>query len=213
MRNGLKLLLFPICFYPITTSANGSEWNFSVGLSLKQLSLDVYEKGETNPEGTLTEDYLIAPELGIESKVNYFSEGSWGYKYAFNFGRFEMNKQEVGSNDVNLGTSADGYFLYAMPVVVYDFHKEKVNSSILLGFGLGIGYLDASGDIIFTEANPQTRHDFDLSELTYSYGLLFEHEISSWSYGISIYGPEVTKGNYEYNLFDIGITVRKKFAF
>ena len=213
MTNVIRLILVTLLFWPINAFASDNTWNYSIGLSLKQLSLDVYEKGQTDPEGVLTGDFRVAPELGLESNITYFSNSSWGYKFAFNLGWFEMSTQEVALEDVNLGTSAKGYFLYAMPVGVYDFFKDKENSSLLVGLGFGVGYLNASGDIIFTESGSQTRQEFDFSELTYSYGLFFEYVIHSWSFGISLYGPEVSDGNYEYNLFDFGMTVRKKFSF
>jgi hypothetical protein len=213
MRNVARLIGLTLILWSINAQANDNDWNYSIGLSVKQLSLDVYKKGETDPEGILTDDYIVTPVLGLESGITYFSDSNWGYKFAFNFGWFEMTTQEVALEDINLNTSASGYYLYAMPVGVYDFFKNKEDSSLLIGFGLGLGYLNASGDIIFTEASPQTRHEFDFSEFTYSYGLFFEYDIHSWSYIISLYGPEVSDGDYEYNLFDFGVTVRKKFTF
>lgn len=213
MSNIIRLIGLTFIFWPLNAFASDNAWNYSIGLSLKQLSLDVYEKGQTDPEGILTDDFRVLPELGLESDITYSSDSSWGYKFVINLGWFEMTTQEVALEDVNLGTSAKGYFLYAMPVGVYDFFKEKENSSLLVGFGLGIGYLNASGDIIFTESSPQTRHDFNISELTYAYGLFLEYTRHSWSYSISLYGPEVSDGSYEYNLFDFGMTVRKKFSF
>ena len=209
----LKLIGLALIFWPINTFASDNAWNYSIGLSVKQLSLDVYEKGQTDPEGILTDDFRVFPELGLESNITYFSNSSWGYKFVINLGWFDMTTQEVALEDVNLGTSADGYFIYAMPVAIYDFLKDKENSSLLVGLGVGVGYLNASGDIIFTESSSQIRHEFDFSELTYAYGLFLEYDRDSWSYSISLYGPEVGKGDYEYNLFDFGITVRKKFSF
>lgn len=213
MTNILKLIALVLICWPINTFASGDAWNYSIGISVKQLSLDVYKNGQTDPEGILTDDFRFFPEFGLESNITYFSNSSWGYKVVVNLGWFEMTTQEVALADVNLGTSADGYFLYAMPVGFYDFFKNKENSSLLVGIGLGVGYLNASGDIIFTEATPQTRHEINISELTYAYGLFLEYDRDSWSYSISLYGPEVSKGGYEYNLFDFGVTVRKKFSF
>ena len=213
MTNIIRLIGLTFMFWPINAFASGNAWNYSFGISVKQLALDVYEKGQTDPEGILTDDFRVFPELGFESNITYFSNSSWGYKFAINLGWFEMTTQEVALEDVNLGTSADGYYLYAMPVGVYNIFKEKENSSLLVGVGLGVGYLNASGDIIFTESSPQTRHEFNISELTYAYGLFLEYVRDSWSYSISLYGPEVSKGDYEYNLFDFGVTVRKKFSF
>lgn len=198
---------------PVDALALEDSWNYSIGVSVKQLSLDVYASGASDPLGVLTEDYSFMPELGVDSDITYLQNGAWGYKYAISFGGFEMTSQEVNLDDVNLGTSASGYYLYAMPVAVYDFNKGRANNALILGLGVGVGYLDASGDIIFTEVLPQVKHDFDFSEFSFSYGLFFEHEIDSWSYSVSLYGPEVSRGGYEYNLFDFALTLRKKFRF
>lgn len=213
MTNIARWIHFTLIFWPVNALSSDNAWNYSFGLSVRQLSLDVYEKGSTDPEGTLTDDYRVTPVLGLESGNAYFSETNLGYKIAFNLGWFEMSTQEVNLEDVNLDTSAKGYYLYAMPVGFYDFFKDKRDSSLLIGFGFGLGYLNASGDIIFTGSSPQTRHEFDISELTYSYGLFLEYDINSWSFSISLFGPEVSYGAYEYNLFDFGMTVRKKFSF
>ena len=213
MKNTANIILLALISWPINTLAGDNNWNYSIGLSLHQLSLDVYEEGNTDPEGILTEEYAITPVLGLESDITYESDSGWGYKFAINFGTFKMSTQEVDLKYVDLNTSAQGYYLYAMPVGVYDFFKNKENSSLLVGLGIGLGYLNASGDMIFTESSPQIKHDFNFSELTFSFGLFFEYEVSSWSLGVSLYGPEASKGGYEYNLFDFGMTIRKKFYF
>lgn len=213
MQYVLKWVFLACIFSSTTTMANDAQWKYSLGLSFSQLSLDVYEKGKTDPEGILTDDFLIMPLFGIESNVKNLYYGGWGYRYVFNLGPFKMKTQEVDLEDVDLGTSAKGYFAYAMPVLVYDFLGDKVDSSLVVGLGVGIGFLEARGDIIFTEANPQTRHNFKFSEMTYAYGLFFEHEFNDFSYGFSLYGPEVIKGDYEYNLFNFELVFRKKYYF
>jgi len=213
MNNFLRWLIIGCLFLSSNIKASDDAWNFTLGLSIKQLSLDVYEINKTDPEGILTQDFTIAPELGLESGITYFTNSYWGYKYAINFGAFEMNTQEVALQDIDLNTSADGYFLYAMPVLVYDFLKNKNDQHLLLGVGFGIGYLNASGNIVLTESSPQITHNFDFSELTVSYGVYFDYSVNSWSYNISLYGPEVIDQNYEYNLFNFSMTIRKKFSF
>ena len=213
MNNFFRMIIIGCLFLSSNIKASNDTWNYTIGISIKQLSLDVYEKNNTDPEGILTEDFAFVPELGLESGITYFSNSNWGYKYAINFGAFEMNTQEVGQEDIDLNTSANGYFIYAMPVGVYDFLKNKKDQHLLLGFGIGLGYLKASGDIVLTESAPQIKHIFDLSELTYSYGIYLDYSVNSWSYNISLYGPEVVDEDYEYNLFDFSMTIRKKFSF
>ena len=204
------LVLIAGCF---NVAAADNVWDYIVGFSVREISLDVYEKGATDPEGILTRDYSLIPEFGIESKVNYFSDSDWGYKFAFNIAPFKVSRQEVGLENVDLNTSADGYFFYAMPVLVYDFLKQKSDDHLLLGLGLGIGYLNAEGDIILTESDPQIRNEFEFSEFTGSMGLLLQYITENWSYSVSLYGPEVSDGDYEYNLFDFRFTVRRAIPF
>ena len=208
---GLVLLVLIAGSFNVAAADN--VWDYIVGFSVREISLDVYEKGETDSLGTLTKDYSLIPEFGLESKVTYFSDSDWGYKYALNIAPFEVSRQEVDLETVDLNTSADGYFFYAMPVLVYDFLKQKSDDHLLLGLGFGIGYLNAEGDIILTEADPQIRHDFEFSEFAGSIGLLFQYITENWSYSASLYGPEVSDGDYEYNLWDFRLTVRRAIPF
>lgn len=224
MNNIFRLIIFVFVFSStnaLASDTSENNWNYSIGLAAKQLSLEVSEKDRSHTAGILTEDFLIVPELGVESIVNYFSDTSWGYKYAFNFSFFEMKTQEVEVEtaegkelkDVNLGTSAKGYYLYAMPVGVYDFLKNTPDSSLLVGIGVGLGYLNARGDIILTEATPQTRHSFAFSELSFSVGLLLEFKANSWSFNINAYAPAVSDAGYDYQLNEVNISIRKMFSF
>ena len=213
MKHIVKIV--PLVFILASFNASAADyfWDAIVGLTIKEVSFDVFEKGATDPEGTLTEDFFVVPEFGLESNITYFSDSSWGYKYALNISRFDMSRQDVDSETVDLDTSADGYFFYAMPVGVYDFHKHRAKSSLLLGLGLGIGYLNAEGNLIFTESNSRERHEFDFSEFTYSLGIFFQYIADGWSISTSVAGPEVSDGDFDYNLFDFSFSVRKTIPF
>ena len=120
MRYTVKFAPLLLLMLSANATATDYFWDYIVGLTVKQISLDVYEKGKTDPEGTLAEDFSVLPEFGLESGITYFGDSSWGYKYALNIAPFDMTEQEVGSDNVDLDTSADGYFFYAMPVGVSD---------------------------------------------------------------------------------------------
>ena len=203
--------LVPIVFVFASFNADAVDyfWDAIVGLTVKQVSLDVFEEGETDPAGILIDDLSFFPEFGVESNINYFPDSSWGYKFVVNLAGFDISKQEVDLDDVDLDTSADGYFFYAMPVGLYDFHKQNADSSLLVGIGVGIGYLNAEGDIILTELDTPVRQDFDFSELTYSTGVFFQYIVEGWSFSTSVAGPEVSDDDFDYNLFDLTFSVRK----
>lgn len=213
MKRTLIILLSNITMFSVNATDVENNWSYSFGLSAKQLSLAVYDKGQETSLGDLTGKFVISPELLVENNINYFSDSRWAYKFVFRTGLFKMNTQEVNLEDINLGTSANGYYFYALPMIYYDLTKESSNSTFLLGFGFGAGFLNAKGDIIFTQASPQTRHNFYISELTYSAGFALEYHRNSWVYSVYSYSPQVSSGAYEYNLFDTSISVRKKFNF
>ena len=76
MTNIIRLIGLTFMFWPINAFASDNAWNYSFGISVKQLALDVYEKGQTDPEGILTDDFRVFPELGFESNITYFSNSS-----------------------------------------------------------------------------------------------------------------------------------------
>ncbi len=200
--------------WSVNVDAADSIWDYIVGLSIKEVTLDVYDEGDADSLGTLAEGFRLYPEFGLESGINYFSNSSsWGYKYALNLSGFDLSRQEVGLDEEDLDTSADGYFFYAMPVALYDFHKNRADSSLLIGIGIGIGigYLNAEGDIILTEASPQTRQEFSFSKSTWSAGVFFQYIIDGWSFSTSAAGPEVRDGDFDYSLFDFTLSVRRTF--
>ena len=207
-----KLLFLMVCFFVVPAHAQDSRWSFLAGVSLKEVSLDVYRKGSSDSLGTLVSDYLILPEFVVERGITYFPDSAAGYKYVFGFGGFSMDKQEVDAENVDLGTSARGYYFYAMPVIAYDFFKAKHAQSLLFGLGFGVGYMNVKGDLILTETDLQTRHEFDFSEFNYSSGLFFEYALESWSLSFNLYGPSASDGDYEYDVYDFNITWRKRFT-
>ena len=213
MKRTLIIILFYFTLFSVNAMDVDNNWNYSFGLSAKQLSLAVYQKGQNTSLGNLTAEFIFTPELIVENNTNYISDSNWAYKFVFRTGLFKMNTQEVNLEDINLGTSADGYYFYALPMIYYDFSKDDSLSSLLLGIGFGAGFLHAKGDIVFTQANPQSRHNFNISELTYSAGFALEYHRNSWVYSVYSYSPQVNSGAYEYNLFDTSISVRKKFNF
>lgn len=97
------------------------------------------------------------------SYPNYWISGlGWNIKYAAR--KFQVNKQKlvldegterrgnhVWEKTADLGTSAEGLMIYAVPTVYYHFFRESPISA-LIGFGLGLVYVNAKGDIYLTDS-------------------------------------------------------------
>lgn len=208
-----SLILALALVFSVAGHAEPEGNSFLLSLSMRQLSLDVYDKGATEPAGTLTNDLLVLPDIGVETAARYPGDGGWGYRFVASAGYFDMDTQEVGSSDRDLGTDARGYYLYAMPVGFYDFARASGGRALRAGLGLGAGYLHSDGDILLTGKPGQPRQSVRLADLAPAYGLFLEYDAAQWSYQLSAYSPEVTEGNFEYNLFDIGIRIRRRFCF
>ena len=63
-----------------------------------------------------------------------------------------------------------------MPVIGYSNKvSDEDRESYLVGFGAGIGYVNASGDVILTEETGQPREEFSFNKIGYSLYLILEY--------------------------------------
>lgn len=200
-----------------TVLEDGGTYGFMLGLgvSLKYVSFDVYRSGETTPEGTLSEEENITYFLLAGSPYQYFGRGNLGYYLEMGISPFSFNQQEVGLNNQDLGTSVDGRYFYLTPVFFLNFGDKYFvkNYSAKLGFGIGVGYLRASGDIIFTENGQNTRFTYNINEWGIAYSLMLDARYKQWIFRLTFGGPEVTEGDYEYNVFEGSFDVGYTFYF
>jgi len=192
------------------------DYSFRVGIADKFLDLEVSDVNDTTYSGAMSEGQYITATLALNSPYDYFKDSKFGYYIEYGFSNFEMDVQVTNNATVeeDLGTSVDGFFIYLAPVLFYNFgdnvNKEKKNS-FLIGFGAGLGYLKASGDIVFTETTSEL-FDVDVNKVDLSVVILLEYQYNNWYVRYQDSGPEVRDGNYDYIIYDnsltIGYTVR-----
>jgi hypothetical protein len=163
------LIILCICSRPLLGHADQTTFSFlegttlNFGIAIKQLDFDVSDSDESDFNGTLTEGMYTTFFLSLGSPYRYFSESSnFGFYFEFGLSNFKMDSQEVGSDEVDLGTSARGNYIYITPLVFYNFgDKNPKKHSLKLGLGVGIGYLKSEGDIVFTDDPSLPKHKFD----------------------------------------------------
>ncbi len=195
------------------------KWSLVLGLNFRQATLDVYDPDVgVEPIGILKDDFKVLPHLSLDSASKTLNNnGTLAYKISFNLDRIDMSTQQVNDNnviiDVDAGTSAEGYYFYAMPVIYYEFFGDNPNQALRLGAGLGLGIVKAKGDIFIYENYNYNYHSFDINKFTYSYGLMLEYERKNWLFIIGSYTPEVTQNGYKYNIFETSFSIRRKFYF
>lgn len=209
-----------VLLYLLVTSASAADeegffsgFRLALGVSSKSLDFDVYEKGKGDPAGTLTESRYNALFLSFGSPYRFFADSNLGYYWEYGFSSFRMTRQVVGSNEaeVDLGTSVHGRYVYGTPVLFYRFGDDR--HGLILGAGVGLGYLKARGSIVLTEVSGQPRHDVDVSGVDWAYGILIDYRYRGFIVRARGFGPSLTRGGFEYDIFDYSLDVGYEFTF
>lgn len=179
-------------------------YRITAGISVYSTDFDVYNKGSLNPSGTLSEEFSYSPSIIIGSPYHYFSDSNWASSIEYSFSGFSLNQQLVNDQLIDLDTSVKGYYVFVTPTIIYSFTdmqlSSKNNYSLLGGLGVGLGYLNASGDIILTETTQQ-QLDFDISGAAIAITLFIDYRIANYVTRISGGLTSYSEGDLEYDSF------------
>lgn len=196
-----------------------SAYRLTAGISVNSTDFDVYDKGSTSSNGTLSEDFSLFPFITVGSPYRYFGDSNWGGLMEYSFSGFKLNRQTIGDdpdNLVDLGTSVSGYYAFVTPTLFYSFfgkeaHNER-NHALISGIGVGLGYLNASGDIIFTEST-QERVNIDVSSTALAVSLFVDYRIGNLMTRLSGGLVTVPQGEFDYDAFGFTWDVGYVFGF
>jgi|GEM_PF-2025321 len=193
-----------------SSSSIFSGYKVDFGVSVKELSFDVYDAGSADINGSLTEGMYTTYFFGFGSPYSYFrKEGNFGYYIEYGFSNFDMDFQDVDSKEVNLGTGARGRYLYVTPMVFYQFggkgSKRENSHSVILGLGAGFGYLESSGNMVFTEQPGAPVHNFDVSGLGTTLNIVVDYRIKNWMVRIRGGGPSISENDFDYDVFEFSL--------
>jgi len=181
-----------------------SSYRVTAGISVNSIDFDVGSEGNTSPNGTLSEEFSYSPYIILGSPYKYYGESNWGGVMEYSFSSFQLHQQLVNDELVDLGTSVKGYYAFVTPTGFYSFlgqnARDKYDQTLIAGMGVGVGYLKATGDIIFTETT-QERHDIDVSGLALAVSGFVDYRIGNFATRISAGLTSHTKDNLDYDAF------------
>jgi len=225
LRNGvlmrysfMKTILFLLFLItPETSWCDGSftgflsSYRFTVGVSAYGGEFSVFDKNESPAAGTLSENFTYTPYISLRSPYRFFGESDIGVFMEYDFTRFSLNKQLVGEEQIDLGTSVSGYSAFVTPTLIVSYFGRQPygenNQSLIFGTGFGLGYLSATGDIIFTETT-QERQKINISSAAFALSVFTDYRIGNFSTRIAISMTDVPKSDMEYRytgyIFRIG---------
>ena len=165
-------------------------YSLTVGVSVKELTLNYYRNSsDSDPAGVMTNGMDFTYLLRAFSPYQVSENGKWGYFFETGFSSFNMDLQNVGNNEKDLGTSVKGNYFYITPIGFYLFGpipKNKNELSVIIGAGVGVGYLNAKGDMILTEDKSYEKININKSGVDIAVSLLMEARYNH--FGIRIYG-------------------------
>ncbi|MDH5389316.1 MAG: hypothetical protein OEY06_12835 [Gammaproteobacteria bacterium] len=202
-------------------------YRIDLGLSVKDAQFNVRDNANSNGAGdlailgTMTDDAQATLLLSLGSPYTYFNDSEFGYYFEFGASSYNMDTQLVSVNGIKteekLGTSVSGKYLYLTPVLFFNFGDKylKLNKhhSLKLGLGAGIGYLEAHGDIIFTNSPLQEHHVVDIDTLGLSIAMLIDYRYNQWLLRLSLAAPGTEKNNLSYEMTDAALNIGYTFMF
>ena len=190
-----------------------SEYRLTAGVVSYTGDFAVFVNEESPAAGTLTAEFEMMPYVLLVSPYRYFGEKDFAVAMEYDFTGFRLTRQDIGSDNktVNLGTSVEGYSAFVTPTVVVSLSGRepygKYNQSLIVGAGFGIGYLEASGDIILTETTLQ-RKRIDISGPALALSVFGDYRVEDYVFRVHLGMTSTIRGGDEYRFtkysFDVG---------
>ncbi|MDX8406978.1 MAG: hypothetical protein R8L58_01185 [Mariprofundaceae bacterium] len=204
-----------LCWLLPATSAYAL--TFDLGGSVSQASLALRAVNNNARLAEMVDRASLWPSVSLKTRERYFGDTHFGYSAEMFAWYMRMNRQKVNGQELNLGTSAKGYFAYLTPTVYYRFgDKYSMESDgwmTTLGIGLGVGYLNVKGTMLTTEITPQRLQAIDGVGFGFSSGLFAEVMKKRWFVRLTNYGPILRKGSLKLDLRYNSITLGRRFEF
>jgi hypothetical protein len=200
------VLLLPVSAFgdedgstPLAEAASYFRSNF--GVAFKQVTVEISDSESLKTLATLEGDLVVWPYLSFQSPTRFFGESSFGWLMEYGLTGFNIDKQsEPFSMDeaTDMGTSAKGWFLFAMPTLTWNPVTD-----FRAGVGLGGGFMSLKGDALLYDPFPTvSRIDYDFGELTWGMYLLFEYLFGDFMVGAHAGGLYAEKSPYEYSVIE-----------
>lgn len=184
-----------------------------VGVSFKQVTLDLMEGSDHLVVATIGNELSPIPVFNLQSPVKFFGRSRVGYYIVYECGGFNLDLQESffawEPQWQDMGTSVRGFFISATPVLALET-PERSNTRIRLNFGIGLGYLSLSGDVIIYrdfEPDQPFRQKVDINEPALNCYLSTEFIGSKGQAGFKVGWLQGKSNGYHYYLTESAITV------
>lgn len=205
----VSLILLVFSLLPVKAYSASIDVGF---MSVTQF-LTIKDADSRDKLGVMRSELQYYPYISARFAESETSLDGVGYFYGFDVGYFDISTQEVNDETIDLGTSVKGTYAHLTPTVYYDFFHREPKSSLVVGIGLGIGYLEADGDAILTRTSTKDHVSINISDVHLSIGVYTEYVKNGWVFKAYGYGPDIRNGSYNYLMTDVRVIFGKRFYF
>lgn len=211
----IQCSLIAVCLLVLPSAATALSLDFAVSIS--QPSLKVKSVANDSVLAEMVDKATIWPSITLKTRERYFGDSNFGYTAEAMAWYMKLDRQKVGSNEVDLGTSARGYFAYLTPTVYYRFgDRYSMDSSgwmTTIGLGVGVGYLNVQGTMLTTGTTPSRLEKINHVGFGASTGLFVEVMKNRWFLRLTSFGPVTKNGSINLELNDTSIKIGRRFNF
>jgi len=181
------------------------------GIAFKNIELDISQTDTVKTVALLEGDFVPWPYLSFRSPTRYFEGSRFGLLMEYGLSGFHIHKQSEPFSETEAkdrGTSAKGWFLYAVPTLTWDALEN-----LQMGLGLGAGILSVKGDALIYDPYPATtRIGYRFTELSYGGYFLTEYVMGNLMIGVHVGVLIAMKDPYDYTISDGSVIVAYRIA-
>ena len=183
------------------------------GYGVLQWSMDI-QRASDGATARLVNRDDDAIFVSYGSKPNFIGESKFGYTFMVNFVDFNMKRQTIAGDEfADVGTEVDGYLLYAVPTLYYQWGERASRKKFIrLGAGVGLGAARFKGT-----ARLSTGEVIQTQKQSFEPRLALSNFLEArWNYldfSISYASPRIYGDGYDIKVSDFSASVGLVFYF
>ena len=189
------------------------EAHLRVGYGVVQWAMDI-RRASDGASARLVNRDDDAIFIRYGSKPTFIGDSNFGYTFMVNFVDFNMKRQTIAGDEfADVGTEVDGYLLYAVPTLYYQWgDRADRKKFIRLGAGVGLGAARFKGTArLSTGEVIQTQKQSFEPRLALSNFL--EARWNHVDFSISYASPRIYGDGYDIKVSDFSASVGLVFYF
>lgn len=190
-----------IALLSVCTNIQAIEIALGIEASVDQLDGTITTPSQQSANFSISRGATLSPHFSLVSSEFYFYK-RFGFISEFSLVAFETDVQEGNNAETTVKIKASdskvkGWSAYVIPILYYRFGDKFDNGSngykISLGFGFGLGWLDADGKYIINKGKKPEQVYVSGNDGALAVGLIARIEIRGLFFKVTTVGPRDIK--------------------